>query len=349
MTCVVSAQVLEAGETALVYYSPKTGIVLDFTYTVETFEPGIYAEYAELLGATTAIQEPKTIYRLEDVQILTKTDADYSRPHKVSAESGIPMLLQMNEKGLLKGYNTNLEEKKPFVSKREDDKRVAQDRRPRMKVLPYTEDILNATDVETQASEVAKQIFHLRETRMYLLSGEVEHAPADGKAMELVLNELDRQERALTDLFMGRHTKKKEHYKVSFLSIQRPEAGCDTIRETRFFSEENGFTNGDNIDANQIAIMICLQAAQYKPEAPVEDPKKAKKKAEIEPSPICYNLPGKAEVIVSCPNAEIQRTRTVQLAQLGIDVPLPKSWFTGKEIPQITFSEKTGNIVSIIK
>ena len=343
----VSAQVLEAGEPALIYYSPKTSVVLDFTYTVETFEPGIYAEYAELLGATTAITEQKTIYRIEDVQISTNTSADYTRPHKVSAESGIPMLLQMNEKGILRGYNTTLEEKKPFAPKPHTDPRpTTQNRNRKMKVLPYTDDILNATDVETQAGEVAKQIFHLRETRMYLLSGEVEHAPADGKSMELVLDELDRQERALIDLFMGRHTKKKEHKKVTFSSIARPENACDTIRTFQFFSEENGFTNGDNIDADTVSILICLHAAQFKAVETVEDPKKAKKKSEPELSPITYNLPGNAEVIIRCPNG-LHRSRTVQMAQLGIDVPLPKSLFTGKELPKITFSEKTGNIVKI--
>lgn len=36
MTCAVCAQVVEQGEPALVYYSPKTTIVLEFKYTVET-------------------------------------------------------------------------------------------------------------------------------------------------------------------------------------------------------------------------------------------------------------------------------------------------------------------------
>ena len=51
ISCAISAQVLTEGESAFVYYSPKTAISLDFTYTVETQERGIYAEFAEdLLG-----------------------------------------------------------------------------------------------------------------------------------------------------------------------------------------------------------------------------------------------------------------------------------------------------------
>ena len=54
----IYAQVLREGESALIYYSPKTSIVLDFTYTIETQERGIYAEYAEdLLGATEVAKE----------------------------------------------------------------------------------------------------------------------------------------------------------------------------------------------------------------------------------------------------------------------------------------------------
>ena len=80
ISCAISAQVLTEGESALVYYSPKTAITLDFTYTVETQERGIYAEFAEnLLGATEAIESNETNCVLKEVKISTSTATDYSR------------------------------------------------------------------------------------------------------------------------------------------------------------------------------------------------------------------------------------------------------------------------------
>lgn len=345
MVSALSAQVLEDGESALVYYSPRTTISLDFEYTVETYEAGIYAQYAEaMLGTTEAIMENKKVYTLIDVYIGTRTTSDYTRPHKVAVDAGFPVLLNINDKGILTGYNVPMPERQaPAKDNAPTHKKC---NASHLQLPPYPEDVLKAATPEAQAYEAAKQIFHLRETRMYLLNGEVEHAPADGKAMELVLTELNRQERALTELFIGKKSTKTEHKKTSFANICRQ--GIEphnVIRHQMYFSEENGFTDGDNIDADTIAISIHLTMAKYK--APESDPKKSKKKG-AELSPITYNLPGNAFVRVHR-NGGLLRERAVPVAQLGVDVALPKSLFTGQELPHIIFSEKTGNIISISK
>ena len=346
MACAAYAQVLEEGESALVYYSPKTSVTLDFCYTIATQERGIYADFAEdLLGATDVVEATATHCELKEVKIGTSTTTDFSRPHKVDIESGIPLLLTINEKGLLTGYNVPAVEKKgapkqPNVSTRDAVKSRINSILP----APYTEEVIKSGSqrsgsqrsgsLRAQAQEVAKQIFHLRETRMYLLTGEVEHAPADGKSMELVLNELDKQERALTELFVGKKEIRTEHKLVRF---EPKEEG-----HLLFFSEENGFTESDNIDADTIAVqMICMQQTL----APV-DPKAKKKGSEL--SQIVYNIPGLCYVNIRY-KERLLACREVPVAQLGADVALPKNLFTGKELPKIIFSEKTGNIVSISK
>lgn len=348
MICAALAQELEEGESALVYYSPKTCIELDFTYTVESFEPGVYAQYAEeILGATEAIQERKTVYRIEDIKIGTRTETDYNRPHKVNIESGTPLLLNINDKGRLVGYNTEMEVKKLNQKDITSSHSAGKYRNSNQcRLAPLPEEVLKAATPQAQAFEVAKQIFHIRETRMYLLNGEVEHAPADGRSMELVLDELARQERELTELFVGKKSKRTEHKRIGYNNIcRRDENTNQIIKGEYYFSEENGFTNGDNIDADTIMIDINLKMSEYK--APEADKKKSKKGEEL--SQITYNLPGSAFIRVHSKHDNLLRERTVPMAQLGIDVPLPKSLFTGKELPKIVFSEKTGNIISISK
>ena len=99
MVCAIKAQVVEQNEPALVYYSPKTSVTVDFTCIVEKQEPGIYAQYAEaMLGITNAVMENKTTYRLDKVRIGTTTSTDYTRPHKIVTDATMPFLFCINDK-----------------------------------------------------------------------------------------------------------------------------------------------------------------------------------------------------------------------------------------------------------
>lgn len=342
MVCGVKAQTPEEGEPVMVYYSPKTSIVLDFTYTEQTETAGELAEFAEeLLGISNAVTESKTTYTFKGVTIATRTAADLERPHMIKAEKGMPwQLLNINDKGLLVGYNMTPDAPKQAKS---STKEAERSRISPIRVLPYTEEILTAKSEEEKAQAVAKQILHLRETRMYLLSGEVEHAPADGKAMELVLKELDKQERQLVSLFIGKVEKKNLHKHISHTPEGENSKRWD---EVLYFSEDNGFTGADNVDADRIRINVEFhhQAAQ---KSQMESKGKKDKNA-VEPSPIVYNLPGNADVEVYYKN-ELVRSRVIPVAQFGIDVPLPKDLFTDKELPKISFSEKTGKVMAITR
>lgn len=334
MVGAMSAQVVEQGESALVYYSPKTAVTVDFTCVVEKQEPGIYAQYAEaMIGATNAVKVNKTKYRLDKVRINTKTTTDYARPHKVVADGSMPLLFSINDKGLLTGYNVAAtKEDKPYVERPEE--KGAKPACQGSYVTPLPEEVLKAASPLAQANAVAKQIFHLRETRMYLINGEVEHAPADGEAMRLVLEELDRQEKALTELFIGKKTVRTEHKLMTFMP--------ESQRQIWYFSEENGFTDAENIDANTIVASVALQPQQYAPAA--DD----KKKKTVEPSQFVYNLPGNGEVKILYKGNELAK-RTIPIAQLGVDVPLPKELFKSNDLPSIVVNERTGNIVSITR
>ncbi|MBO4250582.1 MAG: DUF4831 family protein [Paludibacteraceae bacterium] len=337
MWCTMGAQVMEEGESALVYYSPKTAITVDFTYSIETHEQGIYSDFAEaMLGTDAAETENRTVYTLQKAQIGTATSADYSRPHKVLPDACVPMLLTINEKGVLKGYNLPAEQSVKKNDKHKSSTNIGQtsDKSMPITIAPFSEEVLEAATPLAQANAVAKQIFRIRETRMYLLNGEVEHLPADGQAMKLVLEELDKQEKALTELFVGKKSVRTEHKRILLEPTEED--------KLLYFSEENGFTNSDNLDADTIRIKMALHAQSFK----ANDSKKKKKGAEL--SQIVYNLPGSACVSVSYEGGIIEK-RTVAVAQLGVDVPIAKDVFTRSELPIIVFNEKTGNIVSISK
>jgi hypothetical protein len=341
----VNDNYVDADKSVMVYYSPKNSVRLDFVYTEKTQEAGEFAAYAEeLLGITDAIKESKTTYTFQRVEIGSSTQVDLQRPHAVNAEYGMPwQSININQRGLLIGYNLPPQEKPATQPKNFNN--ADKSKTCTMKILPYTEEIVNAKTKAAKADAVAKQIFHIRETRSYLLNGEVEHAPADGEAMKLVLNELNRQEKQLMELFVGKTTVKTLHKHVTNCPYGENYKVWD---ESLYFSEENGFTGADNIDAEHIRIYVEFQH-QLKKEASVEvAPKGKKDKNTIEYSPIVYNQPGYARVLIYRQETIIGE-RVLPMAQFGIDMPLPKDLFTGTTLPVIVFDEKTGNIKSISK
>ncbi len=335
---IAQAQHLQEGEPALVYYSPKTSIVLDFSYTEEVHETGPYAQYAyKLLGIKEIETGNKTLFHLNDISIRSHTDVDLTRPHKVVATSESMQLLSINERGLLVGYNLPPYEKKAKHN-HEDKDPIAMAGTSRAASIP--EEVLKTSALSDQAEIVAKQIYHIREARMYLLSGEVEHAPADGEAMKLVLDEMARQEEELTALFVGRSRKTEKHKQIEIY----PNAGELEHEEMLYFSSENGFTAADNIDAKP----ILIHADFTRPVVESSNTDKKKSKEMPIASQIVYNMPGRAEVRVDYEGKQLA-AKMISVAQLGVDVPLPQALFTGDKLPVIVISEKTGNILSISK
>ena len=58
-----------------------------------------------------------------------------------------------------------------------------------------------AGSTSRQAEVAAKQIYRIRESRLDILTGEADNLPPDGDAMKLVIQQLEAQEQALSQLF----------------------------------------------------------------------------------------------------------------------------------------------------
>ena len=100
------AQVVRENEAAVVYYMPKTELVIHIDYEVVTQTPGVFYQYAErYLGAEEIIMENNTNCQLRAVRIATESSADTERAYKVTAQKGInTQLVSLSEDGRLVGY-----------------------------------------------------------------------------------------------------------------------------------------------------------------------------------------------------------------------------------------------------
>lgn len=328
----VNAQLVQDNEMAVVYYLPQTQLWIDVEYEQIVQQRGIFAEYAhKYLAADDIIEADSTFYRLRKISCGTRTVADQSRAYKVVAEKGIPtQLLTLTPKGILYGYNVEYEaETKP---KTNTTTSTTTSTTTDLGVMPLLEEQIVGKSEAEMAAGAAKQIYRIRETRMYILGGEVDHAPADGNAMKRVLDELDKQERQLIELFIGKEQVTKKLKTLYYTPVKTEEVAV------AHFSIEKGLGKTGAPILLSIAAKRQLKAATTTV---------AGKNSPV-PSQIYYNIPGSAEVNISCDGQEYA-SRSLAIAQFGVAVPLARELFTDSELPHIHFDPLTGNIQSITK
>ena len=334
----MQAQVVQENELALVYYMPQTLMEIDITYTIETEEAGPYSHYAEkYLGTEDVISVNSQKAEIVGVNVRSRSKADLSRPVKVNANEGTNMqLLSIAENGVLYGYNLPMTNTMRPTAGETPASPVAACATRQPVSLPLTEEQLKATTPALRAEAIAKQIYRIREAKMYLLSGEIENAPGDGKGLKVALKELSKQEKQLVQLFTGRRSKKTMVKTVQYLPTKSEE------KPLLYFSSENGVTAEE--DASALPIMLNF-IARKQVFAPAVETKKNAKNAPAA-SAICYNLPGTGIYTISYDGAMLLEG-TLPVAQFGIAIPLPQNLFSGNKQPVIYFNTETGNIQAI--
>lgn len=337
-----NAQIVRENEAAVVYYMPKTELVIHIDYEVVTQTPGVFYQYAErYLGAEEIIMENNTNCQLRAVRIATESSADTERAYKVTAQKGInTQLVSLSEDGRLVGYgieNVSLQFSERSQGELQKGSEAAYSLEAKSEgLMPLLEEQFMAGSVAKMAEGAAKQIYRIRETRLNILAGDVEHVPADGKAMELVLNELDKQEQALVALFVGKTQVTHHTHAVRYV----PEESVEKEVVCRL-SAHNGIVDKNDLSGEPLYLTLVAKKQTLLP-AGIAD------KNTPLLSQIHYNLPGEAQVTLTFKGKQMAE-QTVAVAQYGIAIPLAQDLFTGKSTPIITISEDTGNILSIEK
>ncbi|MCQ2348247.1 MAG: DUF4831 family protein [Paludibacteraceae bacterium] len=121
------------------------------------------------------------------------------------------------------------------------------------KQLPLSEETLITTNMAKKAESVAKQIYRIREARMNLLSGDVEHMPADGQSMELVLKELNKQEKALTSMFVGTTIIRPQK---QIVRVHVEDSTASVVTELCRFSAEDGVLDANSESGEPLQLSI---------------------------------------------------------------------------------------------
>ncbi len=333
------AQTLSDFETGmnegLTYTLPDTQ--LDITVEAEciTRTPGEFGRYAErFLRINDAIADESKEWRLTGVKVKSVGVPNSNKRYTV-ALAGNPMsCVELTEKGLISAVNRKGIEPEQQMAKSTPAKRV--DARQY-----FTEEILQATSTAKMAELVAKEIYSIRESKLAITRGTSENLPQDGESMHLVLDELDLQERTLTELFTGRVDTVKYISNIKFTPTQ----ASDTTRSVLFrFSRKLGILERDNLAGGPVYYDFKDLKTVNIPT--VTDGKKKKK--EVKKEGICYSLPGKALVKIYTA-AETLFEEELPFAQLGTVEVLSRNFFAKDGSTKVLFDTATGAIIEIQK
>ena len=190
-------------QNTIIYALPKTVLSVEVEIEKTTYTPGIFNQYAvRYLAAKDVNTEVKMYHTLKNIRVKTEAVPDENRTYSVSWNNKNAILynIAINEKGILCGINTVCEPKEqpkenvivhPSMSK------------GNLSLLPMSEEYMMVTSTAKLAEGAAKQIYRIRENRLDILAGDATLFPADGKSFALLLEEMEKMERELTELFVG--------------------------------------------------------------------------------------------------------------------------------------------------
>ena len=328
----------KAGEYGLIYSLPLTEIDI----TVETehtrLEPGEFYNYARRhLAIDNAITEPSTTVTVKSITIGTRGVADPDNRWLVQFKSGSSPFMMLTADGTPLAVNTE-----DTGSSNTPALPVAQPARPTVLQTEaarqaMTEDMIRSSSISKRAELAAQRIFELRDMRSDLLSGQSDNPPADGQAMQLVLNNISAQEDALTAMFAGT---RQTWTDVETLTLRPDSTDIDNEIIARI-SPFDGVIDADNLAGAPLTLSLRVLE---RGELPLNE------KGEVKKFPkggMAYTIPGTANVTVSY-EGRVIFSADVALAQLGCTFGLDPALFTDKKAPSMLLFEPATGAVRLL-
>ena len=313
----------------VVYALPKTQIEIEIKANKVNYKPGEFSKYADrYLRLTNISAEPEEYWELSSVKVkpvgVPNSEATYFVKLK---DKTVAPLMELTEDGLIKSINV------PY-SGNNTTKAATNTPASQRKANPrdfLTEEILMASSTAKMAELVAKEIYNIRESKNALLRGQADNMPKDGAQLKLMLDHLDEQEQAMTEMFSGVLNKEEKIYTI------RLTPGKDMNNEVAFrFSKKLGIVANNDLAGEPVYITLKNLKTVKMPE---DD---GKKKVDG----VAYNVPGRASIVLK-QEKEILFEDEVPVTQFGTVEYLAPTLFNKNSTVKVTFNPVTGGLVKV--
>lgn len=330
---------VKGNDYGVIYSLPKTSFEITLLVKKTTYQKGEFYPFAQrYLGIDNSITEDKVVYTVEDISLLNKGIVDKNNSFMVTfrAKTTEPFVY-LREDGVIMTINANPEpEDIPTME-------IPQGSTPAGNPRSYlSQETLMAGSTAKQAELVARQIFDLRSSRTDILTGDADNMPPDGNAYKVVMDEINLQEKVLTELFAG--SVKTEYFTQIYTVIPDQQ---DIDRRVIFrFSEKLGPVDADNLAGEPIYLTLANKTPKVELQLSDRDLKRLETKFS---EGIVYNVPGKAGLIIEFKN-KVLMNKEVDVVQYGTQDVLAKKMFeNAKQAVKVHFYPDLGAIKQIIQ
>lgn len=323
----VSTGIMRGKDYGVTYLLPKTEIEIVVQATKHTYMPGEFCKYADrYLRMNNVSADPNIYWTIDKVQTHVAGVPDKDNVYFVKLkDKTVAPLMELTEDGIVRSINIPLNS---HTIPATQITAAAQEIIDPRKFL--TEEILMASSRAKMAELVAKEIYNIRESKNALLRGEADNMPQDGAQLKIMLDNLNLQERAMTEMFSG--TLKEEPQTFTIRLTPK-----EMNNEVAFrFSKRLGIVANDNLAGEPYYISITDLKT---PAIPEED---SKKKVDG----VAYNVPGRAHVILTGNNKKIFDGE-LPVTQFGTIEYLAPVLFNKNSTIKVLFDTATGGLIKV--
>lgn len=330
----------------VVYALPQTGIRVHVTATRERFVHGPFSIYAQkMLGIDNVPQADGDRWNMDQMQIELFSEPDPEQVYKALGQAA--QMVSLTESGILAGINSdsfqektelqtssflmnNLDKQTRFTDLSLWSYYSAVDSTRRSRMVSKTQ--------EQKAAEAAETIFNLRNSRFSLLTNADDEPLPDGKAFEVMVQELGAMEENYVALFIGKSETQTYEFSFDFVPGSKNVKGEVFFR----FSDDRGVLPKTDLSGRPIVIDV-IKAENL---AGKQSSLSASNNPGAGKSGLYYRMPGMAEIRIMDGGTQLATSRAA-IAQFGGIAPVPEDILDGSY--KLEFFPSTGAVKSITK
>ena len=316
----------------IVYYLPKTQIEVKVTVTQTTYTPGKLCQYAnQYLKLQNISVKPNEYWEIKSIQVNPIGVPDVKKAYSIKLKEKIATSqVELTKDGIIKAINTTTPKEENI-----EIETIPEEKAKRVDPSKYmTEEILMAGSTNKMAELIAKEIYNIRESKNSLTRGQADYMPQDGTSLQIMLTNLEVQEKAMTEMFSG-YTESTDHTFSFYIEPEKEDCEFVVFR----FSKKLGVLKSDDLAGEPIYITITNENT-------LPPAVEATEKKTIEGA--IYNVPGKGKVIVRSTKKKFHESR-FPITQFG-ETEVPTSGLFNKKInTRVIFNPVTGGISKIDK
>lgn len=323
-------------EYGLVYTLPLTALRVEVTATRVERKAGPYYQYAKkYIGTDRVITEDADVWSITDVRVTPYGVPDPDNRYLMQLKPGAVTYMAVGDDGMLLAINREVPA--PKQEAQADDAEQPARRYTGREYLQYVDgDFVASQSSAKQAQMLAETLMEVRESRLALTRGTADTMPADGRQLELMLNSLQEQERALTAAFTGTET-----YSTVCRTYSVMPSDGDSRTVLFRMSDFAGFVAPDDYSGAPVWLDVKITRPGEMPVDDKGEPKRMPKDA------VVYAIPGTAAVTVTAAGEELWGGE-VSLAQAGTVFGLNPSLFSDRKEPSYAiFDAATGALLRI--